>query len=123
MHEKPFNMPSFKDPHELTHAANELINDNDDIGDSEARWLTAENNRRLAAMLAEMDLEDISLEMVAQVTRRVKSSPGQPHPGSGLSRRAPVRLPAAPARQHRAPRPGRPRQDYTSHSYLLCSEP
>ena len=34
MGEKPFNMPSFKDPRELTHAVNELINDNDNIGDS-----------------------------------------------------------------------------------------
>ena len=73
MGEKPFNMPSFKDPRELTHAVNELINNNDNIGDSEARWLTAENNHRLAAMLAEMDFEDISPEAVARVTRRVQS--------------------------------------------------
>ena len=63
--EKPYSMPKYDNPKELAYAVNELINDSDAIDDPEARVLRAENNRRLAAIIAEINFEEISPEAVA----------------------------------------------------------
>ena len=52
---------------------NELINDNKDISNDEARDMTTAKNKRLAAMDTELDFEDMSPESVERVTRKVQS--------------------------------------------------
>ena len=71
--EKPYNMPKYKTPRELTYAVNELVNDSDAIGDYEARVLTRENSRRLAAVGAEIDFEEIPEASIARVTHKMQS--------------------------------------------------
>ena len=71
--EKPYGMPKYKTPRELHYAVNELVNDSDAIGDHEARVLTRENTRRLAAIEAKMDFEDISEASIARVTHKMQS--------------------------------------------------
>ena len=49
-----------------------LINKNDQISNDEARIMTAANNKRLAAMTAELDFEDIPPDAIVKVTRKVQ---------------------------------------------------
>ena len=71
--EKRFAVRKYPNLSALTNMMNNLIDENDDIENDEARELRVENNKRPAAMNAEIESEGLSPEAVARLTQRVQS--------------------------------------------------